>query len=95
MTESKIEKHLEDGVHDRGGMCIKLVCEGRRGFPDRTVLWPTGPDEPISLEFIELKKPGGVLSKQQENWLEALDAMGYNTLVLSSVEEVDAYFGDL
>ena len=52
--ETPIEDYLVERVEARGGRCPKLVDMGRRGFPDRSPMWP-GAD----IHFIETKCEGG------------------------------------
>ena len=107
MLESEIEKRLVYEVKQRGGLCLKRALEGLRGFPDRTVIWPeTYADNPPFnnkyhhrlwplVQFVELKKPGGKLSKQQEDWIETLEALGCDCFVIASMEDVDSYLEKL
>lgn len=53
MSEREIERHLRDGVKGMGGMCLKLVCPGFTGVPDRMILLKGG-----VIAFAELKRPG-------------------------------------
>lgn len=103
MLESEIERRLVYEVKQRGGLCLKLAIEGLRGFPDRTVIWPeTYSDEPgyhqrlwPRVQFVELKKQKGKLSKQQEKWLADLEAVGCDVFVIASMEELDDYLEGL
>lgn len=61
MTEKNLEKRLKKEVEGLGGLCLKWVSPGFTGVPDRVCLLPTG----ISW-FVEVKKPGGVLSERQK-----------------------------
>ena len=40
--EKDIEKHLTRAVGRAGGLCLKWVCPGFSGVPDRLVLIPGG-----------------------------------------------------
>lgn len=95
VTEKEIEKYLVDLVEDNGGLCLKLELNGQRGFPDRTVLWPATDSwpgfRPARTDFIEVKKSGGKISKQQDKWLEKLHSVNHTAVVLSSKKEVDEY----
>lgn len=53
-------------------MTIKLNLRGRRGFPDRLVLWEGG-----GILFIEFKRKGEEPRKLQEVIHEQLRAMGF------------------
>ena len=37
--EKKVEQHLRDSVRALGGWCLKLVCPGFTGMPDRLPEW--------------------------------------------------------
>lgn len=71
--EKEIEKKLVKIVRAHGGLCLKWVCPGWSGVPDRIVLMPGG-----QIFFIELKRPkGGVLSGRQKWWADKLTNMGF------------------
>ena len=53
MIEKDIERHLRDGVRALGGLCLKLVCPGFTGVPDRIILLKGG-----VVAFAETKRPG-------------------------------------
>ena len=60
--EKDIERALVEKVKKRGGYCLKWVCPGWTGVPDRIVLLPGG-----KVVFVELKRPkGGRLSPMQK-----------------------------
>ena len=72
--EREIEQKLVKLVNAAGGLCLKWVCPGWAGVPDRIVLLPRG-----RIVFVELKRPkGGRLSKQQEWWAAKLTDLGFN-----------------
>lgn len=58
MTESRIERHLVDGVKKLGGMCIKFTSPGTQGVPDRIIITATG-----RIIFAELKRKQAALRK--------------------------------
>ena len=62
-----------------GGWCLKLVCPGFTGMPDRLVLLPGG-----VIGFVELKRPGQ-RERQRQQFVQArLRKMGFR--VFSSVD---------
>lgn len=84
--ESAIEKHLQYRVELAGGLCWKWASPGRRGVPDRIVLWPRG-----AVSFVELKAPGGRLSPLQK-WTHArMHDLCHDVAVLASIAEVDEW----
>ena len=71
--EKDIERKLREMVERRGGKCLKWVCPGWSGVPDRIVLLPGG-----RCVFVETKRPkGGELSKLQKKWKQWLTALGF------------------
>jgi hypothetical protein len=88
--ESDVETYLVKQVEARGGRCLKLVDLGRRGFPDRTVLWPVEHAARM-MQFIETKTTGGIVKSWQERYHVDLKSMGYNVLTLWTKEQVDDY----
>ena len=80
------EKEIEDAyvawVERNEGKAYKLIEDGRRGFPDRTVLFPG-----CRAIFVEFKKPGGTLSKNQLDRLLELYHAGQHIAACDSLEE--------
>lgn len=71
--EKEIEQALVRKVKHHGGLCLKWVCPGWAGVPDRLVLLPGG-----RIVFVELKRPkGGCLSKLQQWWAYKLIDLGF------------------
>lgn len=71
--EKDIEQKLRRTVEKHGGQCLKWVCPGWAGVPDRLVLLPGA-----RVIFVETKRPkGGKLSKMQEWWRDRLTALGF------------------
>ncbi len=71
--EKDIERRLVNMVERHGGLCLKWVCPGWSGVPDRIVLLPGG-----RIYFVELKRPkGGRLSALQRKWREWLLRLGF------------------
>lgn len=71
--EKDIEKKLRQKVEALGGKCLKWVCPGWSGVPDRIVILPGG-----RIYFVETKRPkDGKLSALQIKWSEWLKALGF------------------
>lgn len=63
MKESTVEAYLVEQVEKRGAFCPKTVWLGRRGCPDREVVWPWG-----DIDKVETKRPkGGRYEPGQDN----------------------------
>ena len=72
--ERDIERALVRKVKRRGGYCLKWVCPGWAGVPDRIILLPGG-----RVCFVELKRPkGGQLSELQKWWAKKLINLGFH-----------------
>lgn len=83
--EKEIEEKLTKAVKRRGGLCLKWVCPGWAGVPDRILLLPRG-----RVYFVETKRPkGGVLSSRQRTWHRILARLGFQCWVAWTVEDVE------
>lgn len=86
--EKDIEQKLRQMVESRGGRCLKWVCPGWSGVPDRIILLPGG-----RCVFVETKRPkGGKLSKLQSWWLKTLTDLGFYSTVVWDEEDL-RFFG--
>lgn len=71
--EKDIEQKLVVMVKRHGGLCLKWVCPGWSGVPDRIILLPRG-----RVIFVELKRPkGGKRSSLQIWWSRKLQDLGF------------------
>jgi hypothetical protein len=90
VRESAVENYLKTGVEAKGGECAKLVDEGRRGFPDRTVLMPGA-----QIIFIETKTLGGKLESWQRRRIDRLCKLGFRVEILWDCIQVDKFLDTL
>jgi hypothetical protein len=87
MRESDIEKYLVKKVKALGGEVRKVKWIGRRGAPDRLVMFP-----PNHTEWVELKATGKVAEPHQLREHVRMRAMGQTVFVIDSLAGVDALF---
>lgn len=72
-SEKTIERALIRMVQRHDGKCLKWVCPGWLGVPDRICLLPGG-----RIIFVETKRPqGGTRGAMQKKWAEWLTALGF------------------
>ena len=85
--EKDIEQKLRKMVEKHGGQCLKWVCPGWSGVPDRIVLLPGG-----RVIFVETKRPkGGHLSELQKWWAGRLLALGFDCETVWNDRDLDAF----
>lgn len=84
MRERDIERALVRAVKAAGGEVRKLMWVGRRAAPDRLVKLPD--KQPM---FVELKAPGGRLSRLQEVEHRRLRAIGLDVRVIWRMEDIE------
>lgn len=76
--EKDIERKLRKRIEALGGRCLKWVCPGWLGVPDRIILLPGA-----RIYFVETKRPkGGELSAMQKKWREWLKGLGFSYWVV-------------
>lgn len=82
--EKDIEKALGRMIGRHGGYCLKWVCPGWSGVPDRICLLPGG-----RVIFVELKRPdGGKIAPLQLAWQRRFQALGFDALIVKSPEDI-------
>lgn len=82
--EKEIEAKLRSRVQAADGLCLKWVCPGWAGVPDRIVLLPGA-----RIVFVELKRPkGGQLSPLQIWWGNTLTRLGFDHRVIWNYQDV-------
>lgn len=86
MLEKELEAKLVKGVEQLGGLCLKWVCPGNSGVPDRIVLLPGG-----HALFVEMKRPGkSSLDPLQRIWQRTLSRTGFRVWVVNSEDTLRA-----
>lgn len=96
MRESVVERYLVKRVKEYGGVAEKHVSPGRRGVPDRDVMWPYKAIYGVAfgqaeLHWVETKAPNGALSDAQKRDHARRRKMGFKVFVLWSKPLVDWY----
>lgn len=87
VLESEIEAKLRRTVKQTGGLCLKWVCPGGAGVPDRIVLLPMG-----RVVFVETKRPkGGEVAKRQEWWAKKLLGLGFQHFFIWNEEDLEEF----
>lgn len=85
--EKEIEKKLRRMVESRGGWCLKWVCPGWAGVPDRIILMPRA-----RIFFVETKRPkGGVYSALQDKWRDWLTDLGFPYYRIKDHQDLAAF----
>lgn len=84
--EKEIERKLKVIVEGRlGGRCLKWVCPGWRGVPDRIILLPGG-----RVHFVETKRPqGSKVAPMQTWWKRQLEGLGFTVWHIYDMAELD------
>ena len=82
--ERDIEVKLRRMVERHGGRCLKWVCPGWSGVPDRILLLPHG-----RILFVETKRPkGGRVDPLQRKWHKWLAELGFEHYFVHTEEQV-------
>lgn len=81
LTEASIERAVVRRMQKVALRALKLNGRGMAGWPDRLFIMPDGKSI-----FIEFKRPGGVVSDNQENVIRRLRSAGHEVYVCYSVE---------
>jgi hypothetical protein len=83
--ERDIESALVGMVKQHDGLCLKWVCPGRSGVPDRIILLPGG-----HIIFVETKRPkGGRVDPLQLWWREKLKSLGFRHYIIKNETDIN------
>lgn len=84
--ERDVEQGLRRMVEQQGGLCLKWICPGWSGVPDRIILLPGA-----RILFVETKRPnGGRASKLQRWWADRLHALGFEHYWVHTKDDIHA-----
>ena len=93
--EGKVEDYFVEQCEANGALVRKLAYVGRRGAPDRMVVWSVLSESTLYREglvdFVELKAKGKTPDPHQEREHKRLRALGCDVFVIDSKEAVDRY----
>jgi len=91
----KMVSSSQNGASLRGGPAAYYALKKAgfsNGVPDISCMVPVGPHHGL---FIEMKRKPNVVSKEQQEWLDNLNSLGYLALVAWSADDaikiLDAY----
>jgi len=87
MLEKSIERQILNWCKKQGWLNLKLG--GPKGFPDRSVILPNG-----RIVFLEVKKPGGVVSHHQNVFKKKLNDLGHECHVVDSLAAAQEVLND-
>lgn len=98
IKERDVERYLCRKVKEMGGEVRKVQWIGRRGAPDRLVMFPASSQKFIdgawgTTLWVELKAPGEKVKPHQAREHERMRKMGQRVVVVDSFEAVDALLG--
>lgn len=89
MTSRTVHEHwIEDKLAleltKLGHLCLKFVSPGFAGVPDRLVLTADG-----RVLFVEVKRPGGSLRREQPKVVKLLREMGHRVEIVDTFAQVE------
>ena len=89
MLEKELEAYLRRKVQAAGGLFFKWENKAVAGTPDRIAIFPGG-----RIAFVEMKRPGGVLSPQQVKVHEMLRVRGCDVYVIWNKEQAEEFLNE-
>ena len=90
MREKTVENYLRQKIEKNGGICLKFVCPGSRGVPDRICLFPNG-----VVAFVEVKAPGKKPRPLQIARHKLLTRLGFKVYVLDNEEQIGGILDEI
>ncbi len=90
MLEKTVEAYLVERVRALGGTAYKFTSPARASVPDRIVILPPG-----RIFFVEVKRPGGKLTRGQEREHEHLRRLGADVRVLDSIGAINSFLNEV
>jgi hypothetical protein len=88
LLERDLEAYFSKQCKKYGLLTLKLSVQFQRGWPDRIVPFENG-----EVLWVELKRPGGVVSPLQQKVHDALASRGHKVHVIDSKEGIDRVLG--
>lgn len=82
--EKTVETYLLTRCRDAGLLCLKFTSPARRGVPDRVVIGPQ------CTAFVELKRPGETVRRDQREMHLKMRRYGAQVHVIDDESDVDA-----
>ncbi len=76
MLESRIQRNIIKKVEKMGGLAYKLHTNSVSGLPDLVILYEG------LVFFVEVKQPGGVVSKRQKYIHDKFRSVGHEVYIL-------------
>ena len=83
MLEQQIQKKIIDKLESKGYFVVKTVKTNKNGVPDLIACKDT------QCIWIEVKRPGGKLSKLQEYRISEMKRKGLQVMVCYGVDEIE------
>ena len=84
MLERDLEAKLVREIKAMGGLCLKWICPGFVGVPDRIILLPGG-----RIAFAELKRPkGSRVAPLQKYWRRVLLGLGFRHYLVYTEDDL-------
>jgi len=80
MTEQQVQRKLMKKLESEGYYVLKLIKTNKNGIPDLLAIKKNSLNND-QLNFIEVKKKGGIASRLQEFRIKELNTFGINSFI--------------